>query len=284
MGVRPASNRSARGYIRRPVPGRTVDRARRAFGVRAGDALDRVRVARGRRNNRVLVLGDSHAGVFRHPSWRTVPVLLDVHAIGGATLTGLGNAQSASGARKHFDSTLTRAVATRRPPNAIVTLLGEVDCGFILWRRQERTGTPLDALLDQAVDNYRALVAEARTVAPVAVVSAPLPTLTDLTQIGDYAGQRRDIKATRPERTALARNLNARCAAMAREIDATFVDLDPASLGPDGEVSELLVGLDPRDHHYDAVVYARLLQRALAPVLGYRLKAAPLPPAEGGAA
>ncbi len=165
-----------------------------------------------------------------------------------------------------------------------MTLLGEVDCGFILWRRHERTGAPLDGLVEQAVEHYRGFVAAAKTLAPVMVVSAPLPTLTDLTKIGDYAGQRRDITATRPERTALVRDLNGRCAEMARALDVRFVDLDPASLGLGGEVSELLVGIDPRDHHYDAVVYAHLLQRALAPALGYHVRAAPLPPAEGGAA
>ena len=160
-------------------------------------------------------------------------------------------------------------------------LLGEVDCGFILWRRHERTGVPLDGLVEQAVANYKQFVAATQQLAPVVVLSAPLPTLVDLTNIGDYAGQRRDIKASRAERTALVRMLNEQCGAMARGLDATFVDLDPASLGPGGEVSELLVGADPRDHHYDQVVYAHLLQRSLAPVLGYTVRTGPLPPAEG---
>jgi hypothetical protein len=249
--------------------------------MRADGAANRVRTAWGRRHQHALVLGDSHAAVFRHPSWRQVPVRFDVHAVGGATLTGLGKVDSASGARKHFDRTVTYAQASRRHPIAIVMLLGEVDCGFILWRRHERTGTPLDGLVEQAVANYRQFVVASQQLSPVVVLSAPLPTLVDLTNIGDYAGKRRDIKASRAERTALVRTLNQQCGEMARDVGATFVDLDSASLGPDGEVSELLVGIDPRDHHYDQVVYARLLQRALAPVLGYSLRTDPLPPAEG---
>ncbi len=77
--------------------------------MRAGNVAERVRVARGRRRHVALVLGDSHAGVFRHPSWRIVPMRFEVHAIGGATLTGLGNVASASGARKHFDAALASA-------------------------------------------------------------------------------------------------------------------------------------------------------------------------------
>ncbi|HEY1741045.1 MAG TPA: hypothetical protein VGI86_20185, partial [Acidimicrobiia bacterium] len=70
---------------------RSVHRARRGVGVRAEGAKNRVRAALGRRRRHVLVLGDSHAAVFRHPSWRQVPVRFDVHAVGGATLSGLGN-------------------------------------------------------------------------------------------------------------------------------------------------------------------------------------------------
>ena len=104
-----------RGYIQRPVASRSVDRARRGVGVRADNAANRVRAAWGRRRRHVLVLGDSHAAVFRHPSWRQVPVRFDVHAVGGATLTGLAKADSASGARKHFDRTVTYVAGLASP-------------------------------------------------------------------------------------------------------------------------------------------------------------------------
>jgi hypothetical protein len=103
------------------------------------------------------------------------------------------------------------------------------------------------------------------------VLSPPLPTLADQAVIGDYAVARRSVRATRTERTELVRALGARCARMCDEVGATYVDLDPVSLGPDGEVSPLLVAPDPRDHHYDKVVYARWLARSLAPVLRYDL-------------
>jgi hypothetical protein len=166
-------------------------------------------------------------------------------------------------------------------PIAIVTLLGEVDCGFIFWRRHERNGVPLEELVDGAVGNYRELVAAAQQVAPVAVVSAPLPTLVDMAEIGDYASARREIRASRADRTAVARLLNERCGVMASDLGATFVDLDPDSLGPDGEVNGILMSPDPHDHHYDPVVYARLLQRHLAPVLGYELPGGRLPAPKG---
>ena len=44
------------------------------------------------------------------------------------------------------------------------------------------------------------------------------------------------------------------------------VDLDPMCLGTDGLVSDVLPNPDSNDHH-DEVVYARLLERALIPLV-----------------
>ena len=248
-----------------------IDRARRGLTRRATVATARAQAARARARRRVLVLGDSHAAVFRQPGLRRLPIGFELHEVGGATLTGLANRASATGARVTFDAALDAARTRSAPPEAVLTLLGEVDCGFVLWKQHERDGTPLPDLLDVAVERFREFVTAARAVAPVVVLSPPLPTLDDQSGIGEYASARRSVRATRRERTDLVRDLGARCAVMAEASGATYLDLDPDSLGPGGEVSPLLVAPDPTDHHYDKVVYARLLARRLAPVLGYEL-------------
>jgi hypothetical protein len=240
-------------------------RARR----RAAGITRRARAAAARRHRRVLVLGDSHAAVFRHPSWHALPVRLDVRAVGAATLYGLGKPDSASGARGVFDAAL--AEYRRRPPEAVVTLLGEVDCGFLIWERHRTKGVPLDRAIARAVERYESFLGSVAQIAPPVVVSAPLPTLEDSSKIGDYARLRRTITVPRGERTRLVRSLNAAVAEVCAAHDYVFVDLDDLSTGRDGQVSPLLVSADPHDHHYDPVMYSRLLQRALAQPLHYEL-------------
>jgi hypothetical protein len=195
----------------------------------------------------------------------------DVVAVGAATIDGLTNLDSSSGARRKFDAALVTAQARRQRPEAVVTLLGEVDCGFLMWKRHEQSGAQLGDLVGQAVERYEDFLLRAQEAAPVVVLSAPLPTLRESSAFGSYAGSRRQIRATRSERTALVLEFNSRVKRMCGAIGATFLDMDSESVGFNSEVSALLVGSDPTDHHYNKVVYANTLQRRLAPILEYDL-------------
>ena len=84
------------------------------------------------RKDRLLVLGDSHANVFRH--WRIRIFLprtkFQFCIVGGATVSGLDNPNSQTQAIHHFSDALASTSAT-----VIITLLGEVDTGFVIWYR-----------------------------------------------------------------------------------------------------------------------------------------------------
>jgi hypothetical protein len=234
----------------------------------------RVMLSMARRRHHVLVLGDSHAQVFE--SWRfALPVHFDVESVNGATLSGLQNPNSVTRAGSIFEQRLALAAECRRPPVAVIVLLGEVDCGFVIWWSHEQRGLPLDEGLDRAVAGCVLLLERARRVAPVIVISAPLPTLGSNADFGDDANLRREIKASQEERTALVREFNARVQEASEAIGATYLNLDPMSLGSNGLVSPLLALQNQLDHHYDAVVYGRLLEASLCGLPEFRACADP---------
>ncbi len=247
----------------------TFERITRGVRRRFAQRTARLATARSRRRRWVLVVGDSHAAVFREASWARLPVRLEVHAVGGATLTGLPNPKSSTLAGPKLRAALDDAARRSPRPEAVVALLGEVDCGYILWRRHEQFDEPLAPQLDRAIEHYGEFLAQASPIAPTIVVSAPLPTMDDLSTVGEYAGLRREVRAGLSERMELTRELNRRIGALCAGLGLRFIDLDERSVGPDGRVHPLLMNPDPTDHHYDRVAFARMLERELGEVVGF---------------
>lgn len=217
----------------------------------------------------LLVLGDSHAQVFATPDFQGLlpNCRFEVVWVGGATVSGLANPNSVTGAMETYHVAL--AAAAR--PDAIVTLIGEVDTGFVIWYRAAKYGEPVSAMLELAVAGYASLLDAAAQAAPPVAISAALPTIRDGTDWGEVANARRDVTATQIERTQLTLQFNLRVSELCESRGYGFVDLDGASLGPGGVVRDSLRNADPADHHYDAHEYAAML----APRLRAALSALP---------
>lgn len=214
-------------------------------------------------SRRLLALGDSHARVFQHPHLaKALPGwTIDARPVIGATVSGLANPNSKTQARPQF------LQAAQGPADAVATLMGEVDTGFVLWYRAEKYGTAVDEMLELALAQYQTLLGELSTRCPLIVISAPLPTIRDGQTWGEVANERRSIKASQRERTELTLRFNAAMQRHCREHGHDFIDLDTAAMGADGLVSPALLNPKATDHHYATGPYARLIAAQLAPLL-----------------
>ncbi len=213
---------------------------------------------------RILVLGDSHAAVFYH--WHfdfSFPhYIFDVCSVGGATVSGLQNPNSKTRAYAIFEK-----VIQQRPANLYITLLGEVDTGFVIWYRAQKYQTSVDEMLELAIRNYEKLIEKLSKLGMVIVISAPLPTIPDINPCGKVANLRREVKASRRQRTELTLLFNHRVREICDKIGAYFVDLDAESLEEDGQVKKALLNRNPCDHHYNFGAYADMLIKKLSPLL-----------------
>ncbi len=212
----------------------------------------------------VLVLGDSHAKVFVQPLFREEfpNHFFGVVSVGGATISGLDNPNSKTKALPLF----TTYMAARQAATTI-TLLGEVDAGFVLWYRAKKANVSIETMLERAVENYEAFLQKVGERSRVVVISAPLPTIPDGSRAGVVANARKSVTASQQERTDLTLAFNGRVRDVCRKHDFTFVSLDAESVGPDGLVRPDLLGGNPRDHHYDRERYAALIAAKLREVL-----------------
>ena len=217
------------------------------------------------RSERILVLGDSHAGVFdklcirkRFPRKNFI-----MGHVQGATVSGLENPGSKTQAKKFFLEMLHKETYDR-----VIIQIGEVDTGFVIWYRSQKYGVEVEEMYNLAVSNYRTLIQEVCTFAPTIVISAPLPTISDGYQWGEVANARKDVKTTQVERTKLTLDFNSEIQKLCGALSVPYISLDQVSIGEDGIVHDWLKNANHCDHHYSHSAYAEILAPPLKKLIG----------------
>lgn len=185
--------------------------------------------------------------------------------IGGATAMGLCNPKSQTNALPVFEEYL-RAF----PGEDVLVMMGEVDCGFLIWWRAQTKGLSVESQLQQSLARYQAFVRGLqRDQGRVVVVSAPLPTLPDDAPPGPVADARREVRASQRQRTDLTLRYNDRMARWAEAEDVTYVDVSDELLDPATNlIHERFRRPDPGNHHLADGPYAAVLESALRSI-GY---------------
>lgn len=214
---------------------------------------------------RLVVLGDSHANVFAHYllKLRLPLTRFDICSVRGATASGLENPNSQTQAGPIFASKLAGVA----PGSKVIILLGEIDTGFLVWHRALRHRVDVEETYAQALGAYLAFLDRLSVTWRPIVISAPLPTIPDLTALGEVANLRKEVGVSQRERTRLAVRFNAAVEEHCRKRRRPFLNLDSCSLGEDGLVQAWLLNTNALDHHYSPKAYAALLATRLPAVL-----------------
>jgi hypothetical protein len=212
----------------------------------------------------VHCVGDSHAAMFRvvNSSGRLKRTVIRATVVGGATAMGVANPNSRTNALQKFDTAL-RHVPRRDP---IITMLGEVDCGFVIWYRAQKYGEPIDAQFELSLSRYQHFLERLveQGFEEVIVCSAPLPTIRDEQTWGEVANARREVTASQLERTHLTLKYNMKMAEYCADAGLKFIDLDPDLLDVQtGLIRPEYVNRDPLDHHLDGTTVTVLLTEKL---------------------
>lgn len=213
------------------------------------------------RKKRLLVMGDSHTAVFKEPLFRdhfSSQYRCYVETVGGATISGLTNPNSKTNAQALF------AEAFRQiQPDVLITQIGEVDTGFVIWYRAQKYSTPVAKMLDACIQNYQTFLSKCYGKDKTIIISAPLPTIKDNQEWGEIANLRKEVTASQAQRTELTIEFNSRVQAMAEDLGFHHVNLDDESSGDDGLVAESLLNDDPNDHHYSRQIYLSMILKNL---------------------
>jgi hypothetical protein len=251
---------SARRRRRRPLPVRVARRITRAARHRLiGVGPVRAVMTRGGRQV-AYCLGDSHARVFDRIQEGALlrRTSLDVTRVLGATALGMANPNSRSNALVDFTRAL-RGVPTDLP---LITLLGEIDCGYLLWYRADRAGHDVSVEFEQSLAAYTGYLADLqqRGHSRLIVAMVPPPTVQDYAEWAGLDNARKHVTASLAQRAELTRSYNRRLREWAGAHRAEILDYEDDVTDPaTGMVRPELVHPDPLNHHLDPERFAAVV-------------------------
>lgn len=214
----------------------------------------------------ILVLGDSHCGVFEYcfDQGLLAPHWLNCEIVAGATAWGLNNDQSTTRAWQKFDHALRRFADC----DVVVIMLGECDCSFALWKKAEHLNVPPETLLDHALAGIRRLVLRVREDSPgrlrkIILVGAILPTVADAAVSTQENVLRRAVSASQAERTRLVLAYNEKLGRLAETLGVAYFDLSPQTLDPERGLVDGRFVARAEDHHLSHPASAPLWSASL---------------------
>lgn len=201
----------------------------------------------------ILVCGDSHANVFRYSNIKQSKYRFDVCEVGGATALGLVNPNSKTEALPIFSKKIQST-----PSSKLIIMLGEVDCGFVIWVRSIRYNIDVDVQINQSINNLFKFV-QNEIISKgkyknndIIITGSILPTIRDNADKKMLGGARSEVTASqklRTEKTLYYNNiLRNKCV----ENNYKYIDITDDIIDEQNMIvkSEFL-NENPTDHHLD---------------------------------
>ena len=200
----------------------------------------------------ILVLGDSHTRVFNHINKkRLIPdVEFTVVTVDGATAQGACNPNSKTNALAKFKEKL----ASEKKHDGVMVMLGEVDCGFVIWYRKEKYNSSIEEQLDNSVTKlFEFIDNKVRTkydAEQITVIGANLPTLFDHVIPNNKLRKEFNGLGTLKERTQLTLMYNDSLKNECIKRRYNYVDIVKETIDPTTKVvDKQYLRSNERDHH-----------------------------------
>lgn len=205
-------------------------------------------------HKKVLVLGDSHATVFKEINRRGLSgrFHFDVCSVQGATVSGLKNPNSITKASSIYKF---RSLLNRWFDYLILVHLGAVDCGGLIWKKVEQENLTIEQAEEYLLNAYASFIRtlELYGFAGITVMSIPLPTIGDAATAshGAVALQRKGIRTNQRVRTEFTLKMNDRLRRFTEKHGHEFLNFDYCLDSQQKVVSSMNKNSDPLDHHYE---------------------------------
>jgi len=220
-----------------------------------------------RSKKHILVLGDSHANKFfsstklatgaqKQPD-RIINALqpdfrFDTVVCPGATAQGAVNPTSKTKALETFKKKLSKI--NPDDYDYIAIMLGEVDCGFVIWYRAEKYSISVEEQLNLSVNNLFEFIRNEVLLKfkpkQVIVMGSVLPTIKDDQDWGEVCHLRSSVKATQLERTNLTLRYNCILKEESCKLGYNYIDITDETIDKHtGLIGDKYINSNEFDHH-----------------------------------
>ena len=203
--------------------------------------------------NKILLLGDSHAHVFKLVDNATPDFSISHCIVTGSSAQGAVNPHSKTNALPIFRDVLSKYAESH---THCMTMLGEVDCGFVIWYRKKKYNDSIKSQLERSLNNYfkflKQEVEKYFLSENILVCCVVPPTIQDNTDKRFLKGARTEVTATQLERARLTETYNHYLRKICLERRYKFVNpyaclIDQQSRLP----KKNILNKNPYDHHLD---------------------------------
>jgi hypothetical protein len=200
---------------------------------------------------KILCCGDSHTIVFDYCNSRQNDFVFDVCKVSGATAQGAVNPNSKTNALNIFEKKINSTRADK-----ILIMLGEVDCGFVIWVRSKRYNISIDDQINISVNNLFTFVdniiaTKNYTNKDIIICGSILPTIKDNTDKTFLSGARSEVDVSQLERTKKTTEYNNLLKINCHKYGYNYIEIVNDILGKDGIVRDEFLNSNSADHHLD---------------------------------
>lgn len=209
-------------------------------------------------------LGDSHLQSFEYAAkkLRFKNVRFKFCIVPGATAMGIPNPASKTQAGPIFKQYLKQVPSD----DYVLTCLGEVDCGFVIWYRSGKYGESVEKQFELAVGNYIKFIDDLKQQRrnKIIVCSSPLPTIKDGQKWGEMATLRNEVKSTLRQRTDMTFQFNQRLRDHCKKEGHIYLDLETDTVnGQTNLIDDIYLNPNKLDHHLYPETFAKTIVAAM---------------------
>ena len=199
----------------------------------------------------ILCCGDSHVRVFDYCNRIKNGFVFDVCQVGGATAQGSVNPNSKTDALNIFKKKINSTHADK-----ILIMLGEVDCGFLIWVRSKKYNINVDDQINICIKNLFTFVdniiaTKKYTNKDIIICGSVLPTIKDNLDKKFLNGARNEVNISQIERTKKTIEYNNLLKVNCHKYGYNYIGIVNDIIGKDGIVNDEFLNSDPTDHHLD---------------------------------
>ena len=198
----------------------------------------------------ILCCGDSHSLVFNYCNKKQNDFVFDVCCVRGASSIGSINPKSKTNSLNIFEKKIKSTTADK-----ILIMLGEVDCGFVIWLRSKKYNASVDKQINISINNLLKFIHDIVLKKSkfrkedVIVCGSILPTIKDSTNKKNLSIYRKNIHISHLERTKKTLEYNNLLKERCSENGYKYIDITKNTIGKNGLIKNDFLLPDTKDPH-----------------------------------
>lgn len=210
----------------------------------------------------ILVFGDSHTDVFEYSNNKQKHFNFEICEVPGATAQGMVNPNSKTNALPIFAKKMSDI--DKKNYDKIMIMLGEVDCGFVIWVRSKKYGITIEEQIDCCVNNLfnfikEHVITKGYKAEDVIICGSVLPTIRDNANKRFLNGARSKVTASQKERTDVTLDYNNKLKQECETNGYYYIDITDTILNTEtGIVNGRYLNKNPYNHHLNNLTTYKL--------------------------